>query len=242
MASAKVPQDKDIPMIPSLLNIYTKPPPAADVSLNKNIDDEMLAKAKALSLEDVEDKKIGYSMSFSHDVTKPPPAPASGSSCITSVTYLSDGEWTTKFNPTPTKITPKDRDLAEKALLGTIKGLNSEKSFGFIDTKQPLTKEYKGNSLFFHFDVVKNLSNDTVVLQRGMNVKFIPYKGSFEKPKAFAVFLHNEYEGCNVKAQKKRPEKKEKRGKKSTCKHLNKADMKCTQLTLLLEYRGRFLA
>ena len=158
-----------------------------------------------------------------------PPPPISGFCTFRSIKPLDDGESIAEFYPTPSRISSKDKDLAAKSLFGTITGLNIEKSFGFITTKQSLPQEYKGKSLFFHFDIVKNVSEAMVVLRRGMTVKFIPYKGSFDKPKAFAVFLHNEYEEDNKKAKKKGRVKEAIGGKKSSVKQKNNSLIKQIQ-------------
>ena len=89
-------------------------------------------------------------------------------------------------------ITEKNLESEKNAKLGVITALHHERGFGFLESKQLLPKEYSKNSFFFHFDVVKNFSKNIIAIQKGMMVKFVPYDGSFEEPKAFSVFL-NEY-------------------------------------------------
>ena len=135
-----------------------------------------------------------------------------------------DGECIADFRSIQSKLSPKDRIDAEKSLLGTVTFLNIEKSFGFIAASKPLPKEYKGKSLFFHFDIVKNLSEKPVTLQRGSTVKFVPYKGSFDKPKSYAVFLLGQSQGPHIK-NKKKVNSKAKDGVKQNIKMKNSPEL-----------------
>ena len=98
-----------------------------------------------------------------------------------------------EFPPTP-NITDKERKDEENAWTGTVTMVNQEKKFGFLKADNGLPNEYKGDSLFFHFNVVKNSSEKTVKIGQGTKAKFVLYKAKeedtepLERPKAFAVF------------------------------------------------------
>jgi len=92
-------------------------------------------------------------------------------------------------------MTDMDRKGEEKAWMGTVTMLNPEKKFGFLKADNGLPKDYTGDSLFFHFNVIKNSLGKMSSLTHGSKVKFILYKAkdgdkaTLEKPKAFAVYL-----------------------------------------------------
>lgn len=98
-----------------------------------------------------------------------------------------------EFPPTP-NMTDKERKDEENAWSGTVAMVNQEKKFGFLKADNGLPREYKGDSLFFHFNVVKNSSGKPSRVGSGTKVKFVLYKAkagdtdTLEKPKAFAVF------------------------------------------------------
>ena len=85
-----------------------------------------------------------------------------------------------------------------------------------------LPKDYTGDSLFFHFNVVKNFLGKMLDLTHGSKVKFILYKAkdgdkaTLEKPKAFAVYLtkqpaaNQEKKGKDSKAEDSKDSKAEK--------------------------------
>ena len=104
------------------------------------------------------------------------------------------GPPTVPIPPTP-NMTDMDRKGEEKAWMGTVTMLNPEKMFGFLKADNGLPKDYTGDSLFFHFDIIKNSLGKTSVLTHGSKVKFILYKAkdgdkaTLERPKAFAVYL-----------------------------------------------------
>ena len=104
------------------------------------------------------------------------------------------GPPTVHITPT-TNMTDMDRKGEEKAWMGTITMLNPEKKFGFLKADNGLPKEYTGDSLFFHFDVIKNSLGKMSTLTHGSKVKFILYKAkngdkaTLEKPKAFALYM-----------------------------------------------------
>ena len=98
-----------------------------------------------------------------------------------------------EFPPTQ-NMTDKERRDEENACTGTVAMVNQEKKFGFLKADNGLPREYKGDSLFFHFNVVKNSSGKQARVGSGTKVKFILYRAKgedtepLEKPKAFAVF------------------------------------------------------
>ena len=128
------------------------------------------------------------------------------------------GPPTVHVPPTP-NMTDLDRKGEEKAWIGTVTMLNPEKKFGFLKADNGLPKDYTGDSLFFHFDIIKNSIGKTSVLTHGSKVKFILYKAkdgdtaTLEKPKAFAVYLtkqpaaKQEKKGKDSKGEESKKEK-----------------------------------
>ena len=104
------------------------------------------------------------------------------------------GPPTVLIPPTPL-MTEMNRNREETAWMGMVTMINPGKKFGFLKTDNPLPRGYTGDSLFFHFDIVKNFLGKTSALTQGSKVKFILYKAkdgdraTLEKPKAFAVYL-----------------------------------------------------
>jgi cold shock CspA family protein len=96
--------------------------------------------------------------------------------------------------PTPS-MSEGERAGQEKAWTGTVTTVNAEKKLGFLTPDKSLPAEYKGNSLFFHCNVVKNSLGRPVRLEHGSKVKFVLYKAkdgmpdNLERPKAFAVYV-----------------------------------------------------
>ena len=101
---------------------------------------------------------------------------------------------TVQIPPTP-NLTDMDRKGEETAWLGTVTMINPEKKFGFLKADNGLPKEYTGDSLFFHFNIIKSSLGKNVTLTHGSKVKFILYKAkdgdkaTLEKPKAFALYM-----------------------------------------------------
>ena len=104
------------------------------------------------------------------------------------------GHPTVLIPPTPL-MTEMNRNREETAWMGTVTMVNPGKKFGFLKTDNALPRGYTGDSLFFHFDIVRNFLGKTSALTQGSKVKFILYKAkdgdsaNLEKPKAFAVYL-----------------------------------------------------
>jgi cold shock CspA family protein len=116
--------------------------------------------------------------------------------------------------PTP-GLTEAERGGEERAWAGTVTNVNPEKKFGFLTADNNLPRDYKGNSLFFHCNVVKNSLGQPVKLEHGSKVKFVLYKAkdgdtdNLEKPKAFAVYVTNTQASATKKENTKEKRKKE---------------------------------
>ena len=121
--------------------------------------------------------------------------------------------------PPTSNITDLERKAEENAWPATVTNVNLEKKFGFLKADKALPKGYKGDSLFFHFNVVKNSLGRPAKLGAGSKVKFVLYKAKdgdkepLEKPKAYAVYVTNRPKATEEKTKtpkdtKERPKQK----------------------------------
>ena len=121
--------------------------------------------------------------------------------------------------PPTSNMTDLERKAEENAWAGAVTNISLEKKIGFLKADKALPKGYKGDSLFFHFSVVKNSLGRPVNLGAGSKVKFVLYKAKdgdkepLEKPKAYAVYVTNrpkvtEEKVKTTKDTKERPKQK----------------------------------
>jgi len=83
-----------------------------------------------------------------------------------------------------------DNSLWEKVpCSGQIVSLSTSKCAGCIKPDSPLPMGYKGNTVFFSFEALKNIVDTDIIVKNKVKVDFILDDTSFDIPRAVAVFV-----------------------------------------------------
>jgi hypothetical protein len=85
------------------------------------------------------------------------------------------------------KLTGYERTRQSTAIKGTIVGIDEEKKCGFIKAKLP--KKYKKADVYFPFNNVRNIGDDTVALSRNCDVRIFLNEKDPQNPRAQFVFV-----------------------------------------------------